>query len=270
MVIQHNMAAENGKRMHKIVSGKLIGTSEKLSSGYRVNRAADDAAGLSISEKMRFQIRGLDRGSANINEGIGYCQVADGALHEMHDMLQRMNELSIQAANGTNSAADRSYIDDEVQMLKKEIDRICITTKYNQEYIFRCEDKIISDTWEVYRLKFQGYPDDLYIYNDSYDSVTKTATYGGVAIGGKRYSWASINPNMYDTATGKFHAGEYSFYTDDGTSLTLVCAEGSEPPQVSRKYFTVADQMGIRVNNELISWMMCGRRRERDLTKTIY
>lgn len=254
MVIQHNMAAENGKRMHKIVSGKLIGTSEKLSSGYRVNRAADDAAGLSISEKMRFQIRGLDRGSANINEGIGYCQVADGALHEMHDMLQRMNELSIQAANGTNSAADRSYIDDEVQMLKEEIDRICITTKYNQEYIFRCEDKIVSDTWEVYRLKFQGYPDDLYIYNDSYDSVTKTATYGGVAIGGKRYSWASINPNMYDTATGKFHAGEYSFYTDDGTSLTLVCAEGSEPPQVSRKYFTVADQMGIRVNNELISW----------------
>ncbi len=254
MVIQHNMAAENGKRMHKIVSGKLIGTSEKLSSGYRVNRAADDAAGLSISEKMRFQIRGLDRGSANINEGIGYCQVADGALHEMHDMLQRMNELSIQAANGTNSAADRSYIDDEIQMLKAEIDRICITTKYNQEYVFRCEDKIVSDTWEVYRLKFQGYPDDLYIYNDSYDSVTKTAAYGGVAIGGKRYSWASINPDMYDTATGKFHAGEYSFRTDDGTSLTLVCAEGSEPPQVSRKYFTAADQMGIRVNNELISW----------------
>lgn len=254
MVIQHNMAAENGKRMHKIVSGKLIGTSEKLSSGYRVNRAADDAAGLSISEKMRFQIRGLDRGSANINEGIGYCQVADGALHEMHDMLQRMNELSIQAANGTNSAADRGYIDDEIQMLKAEIDRICITTKYNQEYVFRCEDKIVSDTWEVYRLKFQGYPDDLYIYNDSYDSVTKTAAYGGVAIGGKRYSWASINPDMYDTATGKFHAGEYSFRTDDGTSLTLVCAEGSEPPQVSRKYFTAADQMGIRVNNELISW----------------
>jgi flagellin-like hook-associated protein FlgL len=248
------MAAENGKRMHKIVSGKLIGTSEKLSSGYRVNRAADDAAGLSISEKMRFQIRGLDRGSANINEGIGYCQVADGALHEMHDMLQRMNELSIQAANGTNSAADRSYIDDEIQMLKAEIDRICITTKYNQEYVFRCEDKIVSDTWEVYRLKFQGYPDDLYIYNDSYDSVTKTAAYGGVAIGGKRYSWASISPDMYDTATGKFHAGEYSFRTDDGTSLTLVCVEGSEPPQVSRKYFTAADQMGIRVNNELISW----------------
>lgn len=203
---------------------------------------------------MRFQIRGLDRGSANINEGIGYCQVADGALHEMHDMLQRMNELSIQAANGTNSAADRSYIDDEIQMLKAEIDRICITTKYNQEYVFRCEDKIVSDTWEVYRLKFQGYPDDLYIYNDSYDSVTKTAAYGGVAIGGKRYSWASISPDMYDTATGKFHAGEYSFRTDDGTSLTLVCVEGSEPPQVSRKYFTAADQMGIRVNNELISW----------------
>ena len=254
MVIQHNMAAQNGKRMHKIVSGKLIGTSEKLSSGYRVNRAADDAAGLSISEKMRFQIRGLDRGSANINEGIGYCQVADGALHEMHDMLQRMNELSIQAANGTNSAADRSYIDNEVQMLKQEIDRICISTKYNQEYIFRCEDKITSDTWEVYRLKFQGYPDDLYIYNDSYDATTKTATYGGVAIGGKRYSWASIDPDMYDTATGKFRAGEYSFRTDDGTSLTLVCAEGSEPPQVSRKYFTVADQTGICVNNELIAW----------------
>lgn len=211
MVIQHNMAAENGKRMHKIVSGKLIGTSEKLSSGYRVNRAADDAAGLSISEKMRFQIRGLDRGSANINEGIGYCQVADGALHEMHDMLQRMNELSIQAANGTNSAADRSYIDDEIQMLKAEIDRICITTKYNQEYVFRCEDKIVSDTWEVYRLKFQGYPDDLYIYNDSYDSVTKTAAYGGVAIGGKRYSWQVLVPICMILPLGNFTQGNIRF-----------------------------------------------------------
>jgi len=163
------MPAWNAGRHLNLNQKRNAKIAEKLSSGYRINRAADDAAGLSISEKMRFQIRGLDRGSANINEGIGYCQVADGALHEMHDMLQRMNELSIQAANGTNSAADRGYIDDEIQMLKAEIDRICITTKYNQEYVFRCEDKIVSDTWEVYRLKFQGYPDDLYIYNDSYD-----------------------------------------------------------------------------------------------------
>lgn len=87
MVIQHNMAAENSGRMHKIISGKLAGSSEKLSSGYRINRGADDAAGLSISEKLRFQIRGLDKGSANIDDGVGYCQVADGALNEMHDML---------------------------------------------------------------------------------------------------------------------------------------------------------------------------------------
>lgn len=169
MVVKHNITAMNSNRMFNLTNKSQAKSTEKLSSGYKINRAADDAAGLSISEKMRFQIRGLDRGSANINEGIGYCQVADGALHEMHDMLQRMNELSIQAANGTNSAADRGYIDDEIQMLKAEIDRICITTKYNQEYVFRCEDKIVSDTWEVYRLKFQGYPDDLYIYNDSYD-----------------------------------------------------------------------------------------------------
>ncbi|MDE7274833.1 MAG: hypothetical protein K2N95_17620 [Lachnospiraceae bacterium] len=254
MVIQHNMAAENSKRMQKIGSGNLAGASEKLSSGYQINRAADNAAGLSISEKLRFQIRGLDRGSANIDEGIGYCQVADGALNEMHDMIQRMNELSIQAANGTNSASDRSYINDEIQQLKSELDRICMTTKFNDEYIFRCEDKIESESWEVYRLHFEGFSDDLCIYNDSYDAVTGTAKYGGVAFGGKRYAWSSIDPDMYDAASGKFRAGQYSFDADDGTLITLICADGSEPPQVSRRILTTASREGIYINGEQIHW----------------
>jgi len=255
MVIQHNMSAKNSERMQKIISGKMAGTSEKLSSGYRINRAADDAARLSISEKMRFQARGLDRGSVNIDEGIGYCQVADGALQEMQDMLQRMNELSIEAANGTLSETDRKYIDDEVSNLKEEIDRICVTTRYNEEYIFRCEDKTALDSpQQVYKLSFQGYPDDLCIYNESYDDATHKAVYGGVAFRGKRYAWNSIDPNMYNATTGKFRGGQYVLHADDGTEVTLICKEGSEPPQGSREYVTSSSEKGIYVNGELIPW----------------
>lgn len=250
MVIAHNLKAMNADRKMNIVISDKAKSMEKLSSGYKVNRAGDDAAGLSISEKMRFQIRGLDRGSANIEEGIGYCQVADGALSEMHDMLQRMNELCIQAANGTLSNTDRGYVDDEVQQLKLEIDRICRTTKFNDEYIFRCEDVIPGDTHEVYMLSFQGRPKDLFIYNTSYDPDT----YAGVAFRGRRYTWDEINPNMYDPVTKKFHEGRYSFRADDGTMLTLVCEKDAELPQVSRLFTTSADGRGIYVNDDLVGW----------------
>ncbi len=115
MVISHNMKAMNANRQMKILSSHKAKDTEKLSSGYKINRAADNAAGLSISEKMRKQIRGLDRAARNIEDGIGYVQVADGALHEVHDMLQRINELAVQAANGTNSPTDREHINQEVQ-----------------------------------------------------------------------------------------------------------------------------------------------------------
>ena len=131
MVVQHNLTAMNSNRMLGLTQGTLAKSTEKLSSGYRVNRAADDAAGLAISEKMRRQIRGLTQAARNAQDGISAVQTAEGALNEVHDMLQRMNELAVQAANGTNASEDRSYIDQEVQQLKTEIDRVKSTTTFN-------------------------------------------------------------------------------------------------------------------------------------------
>lgn len=131
MVIQHNISAMNTNRQLKLTTGRLAKSSEKLSGGYRINRAADDAAGLSISEKMRKQIRGLDQAGENIEDGISLCQVADGALNETICILQRMRELAVQSANGTNAVSDRKAIDTEIDQLKNEVDRIAVTTKFN-------------------------------------------------------------------------------------------------------------------------------------------
>lgn len=131
MYIAHNIFAMNAQRQYKISSNKSQKSTEKLSSGYRINRAADDAAGLTISEKMRRQIRGLDRASDNCQDGISLVQVADGALTETHSILQRMNELAIQSANGTNSTADRAAIDSEKKELVSELNRIANTTTFN-------------------------------------------------------------------------------------------------------------------------------------------
>lgn len=136
MVIQHNLSAFNTNRQLGIVFEQKATLAEKLASGYRINKSADDAAGLAISEKMRRQIRGLKQGIANTEDGISLCQVADGALEEVHDMLQRMNQLAIQAANGTNSDTDRSYIQNEISMLVTEIDRIGDTTAFNEIKVF--------------------------------------------------------------------------------------------------------------------------------------
>lgn len=254
MFANHNIIAMNGQRQYKAVTNRKEKRTEKLASGYKINRAADNAAGLSISEKMRYQIRGLTQGIKNMQEGVGYCKVADGALNEMHGMLQRMNELAVQAANGTYSDMDREAIDQEVQHLKEEMDRICDTTKYNEEFIFKCDDNETDPPVEPYQLAFTGHPDDLYIYNDSYDKATGTATFGGIAYRGKRYDWNMIDPGMYDSATGTFHAGTYTLNTDDGSVLNLVCEEGSKPPQVSREFNATANGAGIYINNEQIPW----------------
>ncbi len=136
MIVQHNLSAINANRQIGITSGNLSKTTEKLASGYKVNRAADDASGLAISEKMRRQIRGLSQASMNVSDGISFVQVADGALAEVHDMLQRCNELSVKAANGTLTKQDRAYIDTEYQHLKEEIDRIGETTTFNEFRVF--------------------------------------------------------------------------------------------------------------------------------------
>ena len=135
MVVQHNLRAMNSNRMLGVTSAAQSKSTEKLSSGYKINRAADDAAGLAISEKMRRQIRGLTQASANAQDGISCVQTAEGALNEVHDMLQRMNELAVKAANGTNQEEDRSYIQSEVDQLITEIDRVSTTTTFNEKML---------------------------------------------------------------------------------------------------------------------------------------
>ena len=131
MVVQHNLTAMNTSRQLNGVTGALSKSTEKLSSGYKINRAGDDAAGLSISEKMRSQIRGLNKASSNAQDGISLIQVAEGALNETHSILQRMNELATQAANDTNTSKDRTAIQQEVNQLTSEINRIQSTTQFN-------------------------------------------------------------------------------------------------------------------------------------------
>ena len=133
MVVQHNLRAMNSNRMLGLTSATQAKSTEKLSSGYQINRAADDAAGLAISEKMRRQIRGLTQATKNAQDGISMVQTAEGALNEVHDMLQRMNELAVKSANGSNMSEDRSYIQKEVQALKSEINRVASTTTFNEQ-----------------------------------------------------------------------------------------------------------------------------------------
>ena len=135
MIVQHNMAAANTNRQLGITTGSLAKSTEKLSSGYRINRAGDDAAGLSISEKMRGQIRGLQQASTNAQDGISLIQTAEGALNETHSILQRMRELAVQASNDTNVTADRNSIKEELSALTDEIDRIAEQTEFNTKVL---------------------------------------------------------------------------------------------------------------------------------------
>lgn len=255
MVIAHNIGAMNTNRQVKIVSKNMFNSTQKLSSGYKINKSADNAAGLGISEKMRSQIRGLFRGANNIDDGISYCQTADGALNEMHDILQRMNELSVQAANGLNSKSDRLAIDDEIQALKEEMDRICQTTKFNDEYIFKCEDNKLLEH-ETYSLDYYGMYTGVEIYNESANVTATgiTATYGGIVYNGVRTSWNAINPNMYDATTGLFRAGAYDMIADDGTQFTFVCEDGAVPPKMKMQGVIEADKYGVKVGSEFVSW----------------
>lgn len=139
MVVQHNLRAVNSNRMLGLTTATQSKSTEKLSSGYKINRAADDAAGLAISEKMRRQIRGLTQASANAQDGISCVQTAEGALNEVHDMLQRLNELAVKSANGTNQSEDRSYIQKEVSQLQAEITRTANDTTFNKY-------KLLTDT----------------------------------------------------------------------------------------------------------------------------
>ena len=189
MVVQHNMQAANANRMLNVTTGQQAKSTEKLSSGYRINRAADDAAGLTISEKMRKQIKGLDRASTNAQDGVSAVQTAEGALTEVHSMLQRMNELAVQSANGTNSATDRKAIQDEVNQLTTEIDRVSETTKFNETYLLKGDSKTTKDV-NFYK---SGYamPKDLYLEGSVNKIASTDDLKADLAAGKKVYTAAA-------------------------------------------------------------------------------
>ena len=153
MVVQHNLTAMNANRQLGITTGAQAKSSEKLSSGYKINRAGDDAAGLTISEKMRSQVRGLNKASDNAQDGISLIQVAEGALNETHSILQRMNELATQAANDTNTSTDRTAIKAEIDQLTSEINRIQSTTQFNTQNLL--DGKFTGKNLQIGSLKGQ-------------------------------------------------------------------------------------------------------------------
>ena len=191
MVVQHNMQAANANRMLGITSGAQAKSTEKLSSGYKINRAADDAAGLTISEKMRKQIRGLDKASSNAQDGVSSVQTAEGALTEVHSMLQRMNELAVQASNGTNSKdTDRKAIQDEIDQLNTEIDRVAETTKFNEIYLLKGDDGEKTVNMNAHDAGLKG---TLVDNGSGKATFTMKALSAGdsVSIGGKNYTIGS-------------------------------------------------------------------------------
>ncbi len=187
MVVQHNLTAMNSNRMLGITTGAQAKATEKLSSGYKINRAADDAAGLAISEKMRKQIRGLTQASANAQDGISAVQTAEGALTEVHDMLQRMNELAVKASNGTMSESDRKAVQSEVDQLVTEIDRVSTTTKFNETYLLKG-----SNAGEAGKLTYTVAKNNL------------ESSFNGSATGATA-AWSTASNDIINKSTGDIH-----------------------------------------------------------------
>ena len=207
MVVQHNLQAMNSNRMLGITTSSQSKVTEKLSSGYKINRAADDAAGLSISEKMRKQIRGLDQASNNAQDGVSAVQTAEGALAEVHDMLQRMNELAVQAANGTNSTSDRTAIQNEIDQLTTEIDRVAETTKFNETYLLKGDVKGSTKTITL-KPHDAGLKGSMGEVNKATGKVKFTVPQlkesDTIMIGGKQYTIkANENPDLDEIKSDK-------------------------------------------------------------------
>ena len=236
MVVQHNMQAMNANRMLNVTTGQQAKSTEKLSSGYRINRAADDAAGLTISEKMRKQIRGLDQASTNAQDGVSSVQTAEGALTEVHSMLQRMNELAVQAANGTNSKeSDRQAIQDEIDQLTTEIDRVAETTKFNEIYLLKGDN---ASTKNVY---MKGHDAGL---KGALTDSAKSATFvmdelkagDKVTIAGKEYS---IGSTVADAKASFAAAAKDEKVTVDGVEYTV--AENAGAADAGANKIVLAD-----------------------------
>ena len=194
MVVQHNLTAMNSNRMLGLTTKTQAKSTEKLSSGYKINRAADDAAGLSISEKMRKQIRGLTQASANAQDGISAVQTAEGALNEVQDMLQRMNELAVKASNGTMSENDREYVQNEIDQLVTEIDRVSTTTKFNETYLLKGDGATSKGNGNVANLTANG------VVAKNYEGLNVTHTAGGNVVDGSSIDLGTVGMTSSDTS----------------------------------------------------------------------
>ena len=230
MVVQHNLQAMNANRMLNVTTGQQAKSTEKLSSGYRINRAADDAAGLTISEKMRKQIKGLDQASTNAQDGVSSVQTAEGALTEVHSMLQRMNELAVQASNGTNSEDDRQAIQDEISQLTTEIDRVAETTKFNEIYLLK-GDKSGTTKTNTVAAHDAGLAGKLSESVDGKTTFTADALAVGdkVTIAGKEYTLVDSADTADYTDLNGFTAQAGDKLTKDGETYTYVDAAGTTP-----------------------------------------
>ena len=244
MVVQHNMQAANANRMLNVTTSAQSKSTEKLSSGYRINRAADDAAGLTISEKMRKQIRGLDQASTNAQDGVSSVQTAEGALTEVHSMLQRMNELATQAANGTNSKdSDRQAIQDEIDQLTTEIDRVSETTKFNETYLLKGEAGTKTINMKAHDAGLKG------TLTDNGDG---TATFvmdslkdgDSVSIGGKTYTIGSKKADVDTAVAAKIKTAGDKF-TVNGQEITIVDNYTDKDTEQKAGKYTVADAKAL-------------------------
>ena len=229
MVVQHNMQAANANRMLNVTTSAQSKSTEKLSSGYRINRAADDAAGLTISEKMRKQIKGLDRASTNAEDGVSAVQTAEGALTEVHSMLQRMNELATQSANGTNSNTDRKAIQDEIDQLTTEIDRVSETTKFNETYLLKGDGAEKEHNVNAHDAGLDGVT--LTDKGDEVEVTLKTLNAGDkISIAGKNYTIGATTDEakeLYKNAK----VGEK--VTVGGTTYEIAAATNADKGQIS-------------------------------------
>lgn len=243
MIVQHNMAAMNAVRQLGVNEKMKSRHMGKLSTGYRINKAADDAAGLAISEKLRSQVRGLNRAAKNCDEGISLLKTADGALQEVHNMLQRMNELCVQAANeAVYSENDRAFIQDEIDALKQEINRVGTDTEFNTIPIFKPTNLPV----------ITGSPTDIMVF---YEDEGNTTRAGGIIYAGKRYTYEEMDLR-YD-GNGNVQAGIYEVKVkgQSGTwlNINLLFGGGDRIPS-GREYVLKPDERGIMIDDILHTW----------------
>ncbi|MCR5421477.1 MAG: flagellin, partial [Lachnospiraceae bacterium] len=267
-VITNNIPGMFSQRQLGITNANKAKSTEKLASGYKINRAADDAAGLTISEKMRFYIRGLDQGSKNIQDGVSLCQVSDGALNEVHDMLHRLNELAVHGANDTLNDEDREALDSETKAIKEEMRRVFNTTSFNEDNVFV----------PPYSLDVSGMPNDFQVYNldlgensGSSKAGIKDLRYGGLEIDNVRYTWnelgldqylsadgrswenipynAELGGNIIDVNLSEVRKNDPQYRPEDEETVILRVTQGEDLPMLERVYTWEADDDGIKINN---------------------